>query len=654
MQESVGSIPISRVPIREKLVIFTAAVLLLAILVSNLLIYTRGRDILEQRILAGMNAVANSRADQVVGLVEQNFERTALVASRTKLRECLVDIQEETGNVTASRAKMVKILNDARASVDSIQSIDIMGVGGRVIASTTPSSIGRNDATAPWFTEGLKHRKLCCFTKRGDSVLVSLALPLVHPADDQDRTIGVVKTDVLLNRLTIMLTDRTGLGETGELLLAIFRHGDITVLNPLRHRPDAVLQPLTELNSDIDLSHIEKAIRGDSGFQHAVDYRGSKTLNVYRHIPVADGWGLIAKMDTAEAFAPISRLQRQALLIGGCLALLGIFGVMAIAAYISAPIRDLQQGTERLGAGNLDYRVSVKSRDEIGQLSASFNEMADNLQRITASRDDLNREVQERERAEEELRGALQKLERSNKDLEQFAYSASHDLQEPLRKVAAFGSLLEKRYAEDFPQQAREFIGYMQSGAQRMQCLIDDLLVYSRVTTRPKPFRKIDLNEVVEEVLEDLELRIEESEAEIGVDKLPEIEADPSQMRQLFQNLIANGLKFRREGTVPRIHVSAGMPDTNVDDDPNAMTRISVSDNGIGFDEAQTERIFQVFQRLHSRQEYRGSGIGLAVCQRIVERHGGQISAESPGDSGAKFTVTLPVNQPKQPPAQEN
>ena len=247
------------------------------------------------------------------------------------------------------------------------------------------------------------------------------------------------------------------------------------------------------------------------------------------------------------------------------------------------------------------------------------------------------RDIRERKRAEEELRSALTRLEQSNRELEDFAYVASHDLQEPLRKIQAFGDLLRSRHAEALPDQARDYIERMQSAARRMQVLINDLLSFSRVTTKAQPFVRVDLSAVAREVAKDLEVRAHESGGALHIGPLPAIDADPLQMRQLLQNLAGNALKFHRPGVPPRVDVSGEIE--------NGRCRITVADNGIGFDEKYAERIFTMFERLHSREKYEGTGIGLAICRKIAERHGGEIRARGVPGEGATFTVTLPARQ---------
>ncbi len=249
-------------------------------------------------------------------------------------------------------------------------------------------------------------------------------------------------------------------------------------------------------------------------------------------------------------------------------------------------------------------------------------------------------EIADRKQAEEDLEQAMEAYRRSNDELQQFTYAASHDLQEPLRKIKAFGERLEAKCGDDLSEQGRDYLNRMQNAANRMNNLIQALLQYSRVTTKAKPFETVDLNTIARDVLSDLEIRIEEAGATVAVDPLPEVEADPTQMRQLLQNLIANALKYRKPDVPPEVHVSARVVPSEYK--KTDLCELSVADNGIGIDPKYHERIFGIFQRLHGRNEIEGSGVGLSVCKKIVERHGGTITVQSTSGEGSTFIARLP------------
>ncbi|MFT6461467.1 MAG: PAS domain S-box-containing protein [Maricaulis maris] len=251
------------------------------------------------------------------------------------------------------------------------------------------------------------------------------------------------------------------------------------------------------------------------------------------------------------------------------------------------------------------------------------------------------RDVTNRKRDELALRRYAQELKRSNSELQEFAYAASHDLQEPLRKIQAFGERLNNKCYDALDETGRHYLERMVDASTRMRRLIDDLLSYSRVNSKTTNFLAVDLSAVVADVLSDLEPRINAEEAKIRVSDLPAIEADPGQMHQLFLNLLANALKFRRPGVRPSISIEGSV---EVGEN-GAMARIAVADNGVGFEPRHAERIFGMFERLHGRDEFDGTGVGLATCRKIAERHAGELTAWGEPDAGAVFTLLLPVRQ---------
>ncbi|HPT87108.1 MAG TPA: ATP-binding protein [Bacillota bacterium] len=262
------------------------------------------------------------------------------------------------------------------------------------------------------------------------------------------------------------------------------------------------------------------------------------------------------------------------------------------------------------------------------------------------------KDITERKKAEEALIAKTQKLARSNAALQELTYAASHDLQEPLRKIIAFNERILTRLGPIADEQSRDYLYRVQNATQRMQALINDLLSYSRITSQVQFFQKIDLSLIAEEVLNDLQFRIEQSGAHIELGPLPEIEADPTQIRQLFQNLIGNAIKYHREGVLPHVKISANIIPHRTGhyhwQANSECCELIFEDNGIGIDPKYFQRIFGVFQRLHGRDQYEGTGVGLAICQKIVERHNGTITVESTVGEGSKFIVILPVHQPKE------
>ncbi len=258
---------------------------------------------------------------------------------------------------------------------------------------------------------------------------------------------------------------------------------------------------------------------------------------------------------------------------------------------------------------------------------------------------EINRDVTEHKEADKQMHSSMKKLENSIALLKDFAFIASHDLQEPLRKISIYSDILGNDYREALGDEGMQYLKKIQGASVRMRELIESLLLYSRVTTQGEPFVPIELGALIEEVILELELPVHETEAKVEIRDLPNLQADPSQMRQLFQNLLGNALKFHGQDTRPAVKIY-GLPCCG-----DGSCRIFVEDNGIGFDEKYLDLIFQPFQRLHGKSsQYKGSGMGLAICRKIVERHNGIITASSRPGGGSTFIITLPKSQLEEPP----
>ena len=488
-----------------------------------------------------------------------------------------------------------------------------------------------------------------------------------------------------------------GWGETGEFVVAR-RQGELVVfLLHLRHSGGPPGEPFRPTPGRAE--PIMASLDRGRGTLVGPDYRGVAVLAAYEKLDDL-GWGLVAKMDMAEVRAPFVRAG--AIALGSTLLLVFAGGVLFARA--TAPIlREVADSEQRfrttfeqaaVGMALVSpdgrwLRVNERlcdilgtTREELLQEPITTAVSPDHLgldaghreqmlggeiesfaveQRTSTRRGTpvwtrttaapvaraggapdhlvlVIEDVTARLEAQEQLEATLANLERSNRELEQFAYVASHDLQEPLRMVSSYTQLIERRYKDKLDQDGREFIAYAVDGANRMQRLIQDLLRYSRVTTRGQPFVAVDMRAALAEALENLQVAIAEAGAVVTDGDLPVVHGDRTQVVQVLQNLVGNGIKFRRAGQPPRVHVSAARSQ----EEPGFFT-IKVTDNGIGIAATYYDRVFVIFQRLHTKREYPGTGIGLALCKRIIERHGGRIWIEPAPEQGTTVAFTLPA-----------
>jgi len=330
--------------------------------------------------------------------------------------------------------------------------------------------------------------------------------------------------------------------------------------------------------------------------------------------------------------------------------ILGSFFHQFIDPEYSDRVKKAFKAAYQLGGAVHGIEYKVRSKDRIEHFVETSALLSRNSAAGPSGLRGIVRDITTRKQAESFMI-ERKALERSNKELEQFASVASHDLQEPLRKIQIFGDQLKTKSGPLLDDESRKYLDRMLVAADRSQVLINDLLSLSRVATQAQPFTRVDLNKLMRNVVSDLEVRLTETGGRVEIEDLIVIEADATQMRQLFQNLIVNSLKFRSPDKKPRIKISCLVIENKrrpeMPGQPTSLCQVFVKDNGIGFDEKYLNRIFQPFQRLHSQQEYEGTGIGLSICRRIAERHGGDITAKSRPEHGATFIVTLPIKQAK-------
>jgi signal transduction histidine kinase len=580
--------------------------------------YLHQRNALAASALDRLEAVASVQEARLEAYLDGNLQSLALVVSRTQFRVSLAEFLR-TGDPQA-QAIVTRILSDARDSSPTLHAIHAVGADGRVAASTDPDRVGADVSRESYFIAGIGAPTVGRVVATADARMVHV---VAGPIALEDAPAGVLVIEAGVEPLLELVGDYTGLGSTGETqLVGRADHGDV-FLAPLRFDEQAALRRFVTRDPS---SLAARALAGEETVTAgARDYRGKAVFGATRHIARAN-WGVVVKIDESEALLPVRDFRAFA----GAIMILAVAAVAA-AAWLGAgsftrPIVDLTEAAGAISEGDRRRRVPEDRRDELGTLAAAFNRMTNQLTETATSLEEQSVKLQHRTTA----------LERSNRELEEFASVAAHDLQEPLRKVRAFSDRLMTRFADFLPEQGQSYLQRIHDASERMQRLINDLLTLSRVTTQAVPFEPVSLNDLTAQVLEDLSLLVQETGARIDVGDLPTLDADPAQMRELLQNLISNAIKYRRPDVSPHVTITA-------DPAGEGLGSFSVRDNGIGFEAQYAERIFRVFERLHGMGEFEGTGIGLAVCKKIVERHGGSITATSTPGEGSTFAVTLPL-----------
>ncbi len=458
------------------------------------------------------------------------------------------------------------------------------------------------------------------------ALVAIITIAMLHQSADKSR-----QAEIMLFRLDILSHELDALEWRFE------RTSDTKLLMEVRDVENQTLQTLDELmRLDPGEGRLQQIRKTQLEFEAVMDemfklilageFKNADALDKERVDPTFDTLsGLLANASTA--YSERAQQAERASEMGS--AIIAITAGIVIGILL-LQFQKIQQRAELMA---VEQKALRKAHAELEK------QVQERTSELAKTNEALKAEIQERKQIEEELKQRTEELARSNADLEQFAYVAPHDLQEPLRMVSGFTQLLARRYKGRLDKSADEFIGYIVNGVIRMQRMVEDLLAYSRVGTRGKPFEPTNLEDILNQVVTNLKVSIEENKAQITHDPMPTVMADSTQMVQLFQNLIANAIKFRKKEEPPRIHISAQKKGDE--------WQFSVKDNGIGITPEFMEHLFQLFQRGHIANEYPGTGIGLAICKRIVERHGGRIWAESEVGKGSIFYFTIPATRSK-------
>ena len=586
-----------------KLPAIVIGAMLLTVIASSVVSIIIGRNALRQSTLEDMLHNAEMYAGAVMAHIDGARSVLATTASLPQL-----------GSPDKARELAAMVLTQS-AAFEYLMLLNAEGATTMVEPRSLEAQLSQRDlAFSAWFTQVRRADRSIVSDLHISPVTQRPSIVIATPVRATDGRIagfwvgalrlselskvGAFVSDPALRTEAGFLTDRRGL---------VIAH---------QNRPIFV-----ESQTDFSSVHsVKEALAGRPGaseFFNAIE--GEQKIAGYVPLPGL-GWAAVFRVPAAAALAPAEALTRAIVLASLALAMLIGGGVYVLARKTVAPLAQLSVAAQSIGKGDLSQRIETSSADEIGDLAHEFNRMGEALVEMDA-----------------ELRHRAVALARSNAELDQFAYVASHDLQEPLRMVVGYVQLLERRLADKLDADTREFMGFAVDGALRMQNLIQDILAYSRVSTQGQQLAPVDSAAALHDALAMLAARIAETGAEIEAQPLPRVMADRTQLVQLFQNLIGNAIKFCKD-RAPRVRVQAAHE--------AGWWRFSVSDNGIGIAPEYRAQLFVIFKRLHTRREYPGTGIGLAVCKRIIERHGGAIGIESAPEGGTVFWFTLPEEKP--------
>jgi len=744
-----------------RLTILFLTIALIPLIVTSYFAYTNGRQRIEEMSLARLESINLLKAAEFQRWANSEAQCLRELARRPLIKQYTSVLTANEGSYPPLQIQFTRtaIYNDHFVPTlfeegGFTELFLLHPDSGIIFVSTKQENVGKFREHEPYFEWGKQKTYVqnAYYALDQGEPLMTIATPVWG---ENGRLIAVLAGHVDLNEMTSIM--QKGQEDDATLETYIINKFNFFITESRFNQGTALTQ--------VAYSHgIENCLNQNIGEGFYTNYRGVPIIGVYEWLPENE-LCILTEIDQTEAFAPIVNMRNTFMVIGifvaGIITLFGVF----FARTITNPILKLVKGTEAITHGNLDYRIQLNSKDEIGQLAKTFNNMAvsrqqaenslrdyqTNLEQIVADRtaslqkseERLSRvieasntgiwdwqlstnevyysprwksllgyedheientfeqweirlhpkdkqrmldavadflenpvgnfnqdfrmkhkngsyrwisnrsavllgadkkpfkmygshlDITEWREAEEALAQKAAALTQSNEELQMFAYIASHDLQEPLRMVSSYLQLLSRRYHDKLDEEAQEFIHYAVDGAKRMHQLINDLLAYSRIGTRGKRFTRVNCQEVFKNMLRLMQFTIDDNNATITSGQLPTLIADESQLSQLLQNLISNAIKFQNESP-PIVHIEAQQQEH--------CWLFSVKDNGIGIDPESSSRIFDVFQRLHTREAYPGTGIGLAICKKIVERHGGKIWVQSQPEEGSTFYFTLPLS----------
>ena len=633
--------------ITTKFVIWFLCISLVPLATAIYVSYKSSRTVLEEEVKNSLLAVTDNKANQVEAFFQRikkdavNLSSVPEVIDATeKFTDALQNYGEKSPEYNALAQKFMPMFSYYQKLGGYSDIVFISSDGGVIFSVKNSNEIeslyevilnNRKSELAETFVKAKASQDTEISNFEYHSESKEGVIFIVVPIFKQANLIGFVAFEISNKGVYEFVQDYSHLGITGEAIIVSKIKEDAVFITPLRFDSNAAFIKKIKLKSREGFE-IERAFKGVKGSGISIDYRGQKVLAVWRPLPTFR-LCMIVKIDTKEVFAAAEKLRNALLRISLLLIVIVVIIAFSLARSISSPIKNLTHISKIISEGELSARVNIDSKDEIGELAVSFNQMTDKLVEAKASVEKKNEEVEEQKRL----------LQESNKELDSFVYTASHDLRAPLRGIDGLVKFIEEDYADKFDSQGKEYLKKIRTGATRMKQLIDDLLTLSRISRIKNPYEEVDMNELISSVISRIEFDVKQYKVELKVAaNIPIVRCDRIKMQEVFFNLISNAIKFssKNKSAAPKVEVGYS--------DKNDAYEFYVKDNGIGIDKKYHHEIFGIFKRLHTQEEYEGTGAGLSIVKRIIDDHKGEIRLDSEPGKGTTFYFTIPKKIPEQ------
>jgi signal transduction histidine kinase len=602
-----------------RLTLFFALLSVVPVIIVGYIAYHNGRQTIEQVEINHLVSTNLMKSSELHRWIESNKRSIAELAQRPLIVEYSGMLTTPEIISTSYQEAHDNIVQDHLSPRVKLKGglLELSVIGPRngiVLASSDEMQEGKYLSNQPYFIEGKERTYV-----QG----VYYSLPLQQPAltistpivDRQGNTVAVLAGLLDLRELSSIMSAQSGLSQTEDTYLV--NRSNFFVTEPRFGANYA-------LKKSIRTEGVEAGLAGKDGVGFYANYRAIPVIGAYKWLPEYN-MCLITEVDQAEAYTPIYSLASAIGTIVLILVLIVLAAGFLLARTITGSLSRLVAGADEIGRGNLDHRVGTESKDEIGELSRAFDRMAAELKETTVRRDELEQRVHER----------TAQLEAANKEMEAFTYSVSHDLRAPLRAIDGYTRILLEDFQPALDDEGKRICNVISDSTHKMGDLIDDLLALSRLGRVDLNPVKINMQEMATAVFKELTTTESRKRITFEVNALPPALGDPSLIRQVWVNLVSNAIKFSAKRKRPVITVQGEIKETEM--------VYSLKDNGVGFDMQYAHKLFNVFQRLHSTREFEGNGVGLAIVQRIINRHGGRAWAEGKIGKGATFYFTLPI-----------